>query len=106
MLQVKKLKEHVYQKILKLDDTSSNTNTQFVNNNFNNSNENNSNISSTNNQNSSQSNNIGINNSNNQLNSNNEISNGANTTDLSANANRTIELICSDQVNFILSLFH
>jgi hypothetical protein len=100
LLQVKKLKEHVYQKILKLDDASSNLNTQFVNN------EGSSNIysNSANNQNSSQTNSSGINNSNSQLNNNtNEISNGANTTDLSANANRSIELICSDQVSSFLN---
>ena len=80
-MQVKKLKEHVYQKILKLDETATQQND--TNNNLNNNLNNNSSYNNL-----SQSNNS----------STTTELNGANSTDVSTKANRTIELICSDQV--------
>jgi hypothetical protein len=77
LLQVKKLKEHVYQKILKLDEQT-NTNDSTIN-----SNNNNNNIDGSFQQKQST----------NNLNGSSLIGN-----DLSSTANRTIELICSDTV--------
>ena len=88
LLQVKKLKEHVYQKILKLDESSQPNDT---NNNLNNSNQNNIN-NQTNNSNSTINQHSGISNNSNEINSNN-------STDISLLANKTIDLICSDQVS-------
>ena len=80
LLQVKKLKEHVYQKILKLDEQT-NTNDSTINSN----NNNNNNIDGSFQQKQST----------NNLNGSSLIGN-----DLSSTANRTIELICSDTVLF------
>ena len=81
-MQVKKLKEHVYQKILKLDEQM-NTNDSSINNNNNNS------IDGS----------IQQKQSTTSLNGSSFIGN-----DLSSIANRTIELICSDTVNFNFSI--
>jgi hypothetical protein len=90
LLQVKKLKEHVYQKILKLDENNqqNDTNNNLNNNNQNSINSHASNSNSTINQHSHSGN----------SNNSNEI-NSSNSTDISLLANRTIELICSDQVS-------
>ena len=102
LLQVKKLKEHVYQKILKLDETTSmsggaasggqqqqhsifnDTSNSNVNGG---TNANHSTYYSTQGQ------------SNHSTNGNSELS-GSYSPDLLTIANRTIELICSDQVSF------
>jgi hypothetical protein len=90
LLQVKKLKEHVYQKILKLDENNqqNDTNNNLNSNNQNSINSHASNSNSTINQHSHSGN----------SNNSNEI-NSSNSTDISLLANRTIELICSDQVS-------
>ena len=91
LLQVKKVKEHIYQKILKLDENANQTpsttiTTDTINSNLINSNPNtensgpNSKVSS----------------------SSNSLSNGSNGTssnDISTLAGRTIELICSETVS-------
>jgi hypothetical protein len=82
LLQVKKLKEHVYQKILKLDEQT-NTNDSTINSNNNNIDGSFQQKQSTNN-----------------LNGSSLIGN-----DLSSTANRTIELICSDTVFFLYIIF-
>ena len=82
MLQVKKLKEHVYQKILKLDENQNSTNESSNSNAINSENSNNTQRPSS---------------STNSL--SNSSSNGSNPNDSAALANRTIELICSDNVS-------
>lgn len=90
LLQVKKLKEHVYTKILKLDQLSPNdTNAQGLNDTNNNNYKSNENSQSSTNSNTN----------NQQTNSSTSNSNEVdNAIDIPLVANRTIELICSDQV--------
>jgi len=84
LLQVKKIKEHVYQKILKLDE---NTNNQQQTGLTSEANINNTNSYSDNNSHAKQSS------------STNSLSNNSNSSnDISTLANRTIELICSDNI--------
>lgn len=78
----------MYQKILKLDETPSQQND--TNNNLNNNPNNNSSLNNLSQTNSS---------------STTTELNGANSADISTKANRTIELICSDQVNIKFSFF-
>lgn len=92
LLQVKKVKEHVYQKILKLDDTS---NGQQLSQSI--ANEGTTGNISTN-TNDSQSCNPKESSSINSLNTNSNSSNGTNASDVSTLAGRSIELICSDNV--------
>ena len=96
LLQVKKVKEHVYQKILKLDDTSNGQQpSQSI------ANEGTTGNISTNTNDSQSSNNPKESSSMNSLNTNSNSSNGTNASDVSTLAGRSIELICSDYVRNI-----
>lgn len=94
LLQVKKVKEHVYQKILKLDE---NINQQSVTQASNTDNSGNTNVSqnASSDNNSANSKHSSLSNS---MSNNSNSSSNANTNDLSTLANRTIELICSDNI--------
>jgi len=102
LLQVKKVKEHVFQKILKLDENANSQATSGVggsayvsvggtdSTNSNNPNDSPLNTSS------SQKQSVSIN----SIGNNSSSSVGVNSNDVSSLAGRTIELICSDNVAF------
>lgn len=97
LLQVKKVKEHVYQKILKLDETSNQqsistpSNTDLASS----GNVNNSQMTMEENNSSGASKQSSLSNS---MSNNSNSSNTTNSNDISTLASRTIELICSDNV--------